>query len=121
MSMNSGIGENGRTTTRSKKRSSEGETEGEDLSLAGKVAEKIDPQAIVDGAKRLPEIIRREIQENPYRTLGVAAGVGFGVGALFSSRIARVLLVTAGGYALNEVARTRIKRFLDEMDIEGTK
>lgn len=120
MSMNSGIGENGRTTTRGANAKPSG-NEDDDRSLAGKVAEKIDPQAIVDGAKRLPEIIRREVQENPYRALGVAVGVGFGVGALFSSRIARVLLVTAGGYALNEVARTRIKHFLDEIDVEGAK
>jgi len=56
------------------------------------------------------------VRDNPYRTLGIAAGVGFGVGALVSSKLLRVLLVTAGGYAVNEIVRRRIKSVLDELE-----
>ena len=85
-------------------------------SLASRVAEKIDPHTIADGVKNLPQIIQREVRDNPYRTLGIAAGVGFGVGALVSSKLLRVLLVTAGGYAVNEIVRRRIKSVLDELE-----
>jgi hypothetical protein len=83
-------------------------------SLAARVAERIDPQAIVEGARRLPELLFRETAEHPYRALGVAAGIGFGLGTVFGSRIARVALLTAGGYVLNEVARSRVERLLED-------
>lgn len=70
--------------------------------------------ALLQRAKDLPELIQTEVKANPYRTLGIAVGVGFGIGAVMSSRIARMFLVTAGGYALNEVARTHIKKLVDE-------
>ncbi len=111
MAMNSGFQESATREQQPTQASEDGRR------LAARVAEKIDPKAIVDGAKRLPDIIRREAAEHPYRALGVAMGVGFGVGAVLSSRIARVALLTASGYVLNEVARTRLKHFLD--DIEG--
>jgi ElaB/YqjD/DUF883 family membrane-anchored ribosome-binding protein len=72
-------------------------------------------EALLQKARDLPHLIESEVKSNPYRTLGVAVGVGFGLGAVMSSRIARLLLVTAGGYAVNEVARTHIKRFVDEL------
>jgi ElaB/YqjD/DUF883 family membrane-anchored ribosome-binding protein len=71
-------------------------------------------ESLLQKAKDLPKLIETEVKDNPYRTLGVAVGVGFGLGAIMSSRITRLMLVTAGGYALNEVARTQIKRFIDD-------
>ena len=72
-------------------------------------------EALLQKAKDLPQLIESEVKDNPYRTLGIAVGVGFGLGAVMSSRIARLFLVTAGGYAINEVARTHIKRFVDDL------
>lgn len=117
--MNDTTGPTTANGTATKKRGSHRGHEHEGASLASRVVGKIDPEAIVDGARRLPAIIQQQVKENPYRALGIAAGVGFGVGAMFSSRIARVLLVTAGGYAVNEFARGRIKAFLE--DLEGNE
>jgi ElaB/YqjD/DUF883 family membrane-anchored ribosome-binding protein len=72
-------------------------------------------EALLRKAKDLPKTIESEVKDNPYRTLGIAMGVGFGLGALTGSRLARLFVVTAGGYALSEVARTRIKRLVDEL------
>ncbi len=65
-----------------------------------------DTRQMVEG---LPKRLLTQIQEHPYRTLGVAVGVGIGlgvgIGALASSRITRFLAMKLGGVVLMEVAR----------------
>ena len=53
-----------------------------------------------------------ELKEHPIRTLGIAAGVGVGVGALMASRILRMVVITAGSYAAKELLRDRVKAFI---------
>jgi hypothetical protein len=63
------------------------------------------------------KLVRRaegELRQHPIRSLGLAMGLGVGVGTLLASRIARMLLVTAGSYAAKEFLRGRIKTFLAE-------
>jgi ElaB/YqjD/DUF883 family membrane-anchored ribosome-binding protein len=80
-----------------------------------RLAEKISPEKIVEVARDLPNIIQKEIQKNPYRTVGIAAGVGFGVGAVVGSRLLRMALLATGGYLASEVARGRMKKVIDEL------
>jgi hypothetical protein len=60
----------------------------------------------------LPERLRTELRERPYRTLAVAVGVGIGIGALASSRITRFLVKNLGSFALAELARRGATHYL---------
>jgi len=66
-------------------------------------------------ARGVMRFIEREVQEHPLRSLGVAAGVGLGVGALVVTRLGRMLLVSGGGYVVKEVVRSRLKSFLTNL------
>ncbi|MDB4928875.1 MAG: hypothetical protein JWM10_1359 [Myxococcaceae bacterium] len=63
----------------------------------------------------LPERLRTELRERPYRTLAIAMGVGVGVGAMASSRVVRFLVMNLGGFALTEIARRGAKQYLERM------
>ncbi len=69
---------------------------------------------VVEG---LPQRLRTEIQEHPYRTLGVAVGLGvglgIGIGALASSRLTRFLAMKLGGVVLMEVARRGALQYVE--------
>ena len=80
-----------------------------------RIASKLTPENVSQFARELPARIEREMKENPYRTLGVAAGVGFGVGAIVGSRLMRTLLLAAGGIVVSEFARGRIKQIVDDL------
>ncbi|WP_394822668.1 hypothetical protein [Pendulispora albinea] len=88
-----------------------------------KIASKISPDKISSFARELPEIVEREVKANPYRTLGVAAGIGFGVGAIVGSRLLRTVLLATGGVLASEMARGHVRRFIevlvDEVDNES--
>lgn len=75
-------------------------------------------RSLVEQLREVPNLVERELKENPYRTLGIAGAAGFGLGALLGSRLLRVMLLSAGGYALNELLRTRISRLLEESELE---
>jgi hypothetical protein len=68
-------------------------------------------QAVTD----LPERLRTELRERPYRSLAIAVGVGVGVGAIASSRVMRFLVMNLGGFALTELARRGAKQYLERM------
>jgi len=91
------------------------ETESDDESSLHKIASKLSPDKIAEFARDLPEIVQREVKENPYRTLGIAAGVGFGVGAIVGSKLLRTMLLATGGILASEMARGRIKSLIDEL------
>ncbi|WP_394847600.1 DUF883 C-terminal domain-containing protein [Pendulispora brunnea] len=92
----------------------ETESDEEESSLL-KFASKLTPDKIAEFARDLPEIVEREVKENPYRTLGIAAGVGFGVGAIVGSKLLRTMLLATGGILASEMARGRIKRLIDDL------
>ena len=77
---------------------------------------ELDARKLVAQVRGIPQRVERELKERPYRLLGIAGAVGFGVGAMFGSRVVRMMLVTAGGYGVNEVLRASIKRYLDSME-----
>jgi len=70
-------------------------------------------QALTSQARNLPKMLEQQLKDNPYAVLGVAAGVGFGLGMIFSSRLTRMLLLSVGGYAVNEMLKARMKKYLD--------
>lgn len=80
-----------------------------------RLAERFPAEKIVEYSKDLPQIIEREIKNHPYRTVGVAAGVGFGVGAVVGSRLFRMALLATGGFLASEVARGRMKKLIEEL------
>jgi len=80
-----------------------------------KLVSKLSPDKISNFARELPEIVEREMKENPYRTLGIAAGVGFGVGAIVGSRLLRTMLLATGGILASEMARGRVKRLIEDL------
>jgi hypothetical protein len=63
----------------------------------------------------LPERLRAELRDRPYRSLAIAVGVGVGVGAMASSRVMRFLVMNLGGFALTELARRGAKQYLERM------
>lgn len=75
-------------------------------------------RGLVDQLRGVPSLVDRELKENPYRVLGIAGAIGFGLGAMFSSRILRMMLITAGGYGVNEILRTRISRLIEESALD---
>ncbi|WP_394837112.1 DUF883 C-terminal domain-containing protein [Pendulispora rubella] len=91
------------------------ETESDEESSLHKIVSKLSPEKISEFARDLPAIVEREVKENPYRTLGIAAGVGFGVGAIVGSKLLRTMLLATGGILASEMARGRIKRLIDEL------
>ena len=94
------------------------EREPESEARAGAVArlaEKFPADKIVEYSKDLPQIIEREMKKHPYRAVGVAAGVGFGVGAVVGSRLLRMALLATGGFLASEVARGRMKKLMEEL------
>ncbi len=80
-----------------------------------RIASKLTPENVSQFARELPARIEREMKENPYRTLGIAAGVGFGVGTIVGSRLMRTMLLAAGGIVVSELARGRIKEIVDDL------
>ncbi|MFO0605715.1 MAG: hypothetical protein U0324_21210 [Polyangiales bacterium] len=89
----------------------EGDTRRPVLDALGSVSGEL--QALSSKARGLPSVLEREVKDSPLAALGVAAGVGFGLGMIFSSRLTRMLLLSVGGYALNEVLKARVKKYLD--------
>lgn len=77
-----------------------------------------DARGLVDQLRDVPSLLERELKNNPYRVLGIAGAAGFGLGAMFGSRLLRVMLISAGGYAVNELLRTRISRLVDESALD---
>lgn len=73
-----------------------------------------DTRRLVEG---LPQRLRTELQEHPYRTLGVAVGLGvglgIGIGAMASSRLTRFLAMKLGGVVLMEVARRGALQYVE--------
>ncbi|MDO9022812.1 MAG: hypothetical protein Q8S73_27720 [Deltaproteobacteria bacterium] len=70
------------------------------------------PPETVRVVQQLPEQLRTELRERPYRTLAVAMAVGVGIGALASSRITRFLVKNLGSFALAELARRGAAQYL---------
>jgi len=58
--------------------------------------------------------VEDEVRQRPVRALGVAAGIGATLGAIVASRLARLLLVTAGSYVGMEFLRGRVKAYFVE-------
>lgn len=75
-------------------------------------------RGLVEQLRDVPSLIERELKDNPYRTLGIVGAAGFGLGAMLGSRLLRVMLISAGGYAVNELLRSRISRMLDESELD---
>jgi hypothetical protein len=73
-----------------------------------------DTRRAVEG---LPQRLRTEVQEHPYRTLGVAlglgVGIGIGIGTLASSRLTRFLAKKLGGVVAMEIARRGAMQYLE--------
>jgi ElaB/YqjD/DUF883 family membrane-anchored ribosome-binding protein len=88
-----------------------GHTQGAAGSVIGTVSNEL--QALTSRARDLPQMLEQQLKDNPYAVLGVTAGVGFGLGMIVSSRVTRMLLLSVGGYALNEVLKARVKKYLD--------
>lgn len=88
-----------------------GHTQGAAGSVIGTVSNEL--QALTSQARNLPQMLDQQLKDNPYAVLGVTAGLGFGLGMIFSSRITRMLLLSVGGYAVNEVLKARVKKYLD--------
>ena len=80
-------------------------------SAIGSVSHEL--QSLTSQARNLPQMLEQQLKDNPYAVLGVTAGVGFGLGMIVSSRVTRMLLLSVGGYALNEVLKARVKKYLD--------
>jgi ElaB/YqjD/DUF883 family membrane-anchored ribosome-binding protein len=76
-----------------------------------------------DLVRDTPRIIEREVREHPYRTLGIAAMIGGSVGLIVGSRLVRMLLTTATSYALAELSKAVVRRYIEglgeEEDAEG--
>ncbi len=75
----------------------------------------IAPDEVVDTVMAIPDRVKTELRERPYRTLAVAVGVGIGIGVVASSRVARFLIWNLGGYAATELARRGAKRYLERV------
>ena len=62
-----------------------------------------------------PEMLKRverEIQEHPIRTLGIAAAIGVGVGALVVSTLGRRALFAGVSYLARELVRNGTQAFM---------
>ncbi|HWL85665.1 MAG TPA: DUF883 C-terminal domain-containing protein, partial [Polyangiaceae bacterium] len=66
-----------------------------------------------------PETVQRAVKENPYRALGIAAGVGFGAGTILGSRLLRAMMLTAGGVLASELARDRVRKWVEALADEA--
>jgi hypothetical protein len=58
----------------------------------------------------LKEQLERHIEERPLVVLAAAVGVGFSLGALVSTRLGKLALVSAAGFALTRVASSESVR-----------
>ena len=61
--------------------------------------------AVQDAADDLQRYVTEQVEQRPYTTLGVAAGVGFVLGGGLRSRLTAVLLATATRLAMALAAR----------------
>ncbi len=66
--------------------------------------------------RELPKTIEREVRENPLRTVGLAAAIGFGGGIVLGSRIMRSVAGTVAVYAISQFANTYVKRAFEDFD-----
>ena len=78
-----------------------------------KPATRMPPRAGLDlNPRALLRRLEHEIQDHPVRTLGIAAGIGVGVGALVVTTMGRRILVAGGSYIGNELLRGLAKALL---------
>lgn len=73
------------------------------------------PSEFVETLAAAPDRLRAELRDHPLRTLGLAVGLGVGIGVIASSRVARFLVWNLGGYAATELARRGAKRYLEHL------
>jgi ElaB/YqjD/DUF883 family membrane-anchored ribosome-binding protein len=61
--------------------------------------------AVQEATDELERFLTEQVQERPYTTLGVAAGVGYALGGGFRSRLTAVVVGTATRLAMTLAAR----------------
>jgi hypothetical protein len=69
-----------------------------------------------EGVTNLPSNLEDLIKENPYKTMGMVAAAGVGLGILLSSRIMRAALTSAVSYALVELTRAYLRERMARTD-----
>lgn len=63
-----------------------------------------------------PSNLEERMKHDPYKTLGVVAVAGIGVGVLLGSRILRTALTSAVSYAVVELARAYLREHIPGAD-----
>jgi hypothetical protein len=99
--------------------SSESESGGARESLAGDIDQmrKIGEEGLDDLRELGGQIRRRiedEVKNRPFLALGVAFGAGAVVSSIVTSRMARLAILAAGGYAAREMFGDRLMEVLGQ-------
>lgn len=70
---------------------------------------------------QLRQRVEDEVKNRPFVALGIAFGAGVVVSSLLSSRLARLAILAAGGYAAREMFGDRLIEVLGPQEDEGEK
>ena len=69
-----------------------------------------------DGVSGFPSNLGARMQNDPYKTLGLAAAAGLGLGIVLGSRILRTVLASTVSYAVVELARAYLRERVQRPD-----